>query len=131
MARNEYEESIDGFAFRHKHLGARDAIRLEARLLKALGSNAASFQKLVGSGGADVGAMVGILASVDESELLSIVELVASGCSVRPDGGDTFLVMTPQVVDVQFAGRPLLLWRWLGAAIKFQLADFFGVRPSA
>lgn len=130
MAREEIEETIDGVSFRFRHLGGRDALKLQSRVLRALGSNAAALQKVVG-GSSDIGSVIGLVGSIEEDELLAIIDLLGKESSIQPPGGSAWLVLAPNVVDVQFAGRPMLLWKWAASAIKHQLADFFGGRPSA
>lgn len=131
MARQEIEQTIDGVEFKYRHLPARDAVRLQSRLLRALGSDASSLSRILGAKEPSPSDILGLLGGIPEEDALSIIDMVGRESSIRPEGGDAWLVMQPNVVDAQLAGKPKLLWMWVAAGVKFQLADFFGGKPSA
>lgn len=131
MAREALEKTIDGVDFKFEHLDPYAALRLQSRLIKAIGSNGAALQKMIGSANPSPGDMLGMFGAIPEDELIAIANLLATKAWLRPAGGNAWLLMEPKVIAVHLTGEVLLMWRWIGQAIAFQLADFFGGRPSA
>lgn len=128
MGRQTVEETIDGRAFQFTHLDPFNAIRLQSYIAKALGTNPEAIASLSTGSGEKLFAVLG---SIPADDILAVVRLLGGVSKIKPPGGDAWLVMSDAVFDAHMAGDVLLMWKWLGANVKFQLADFFAKRPTA
>jgi hypothetical protein len=128
--KQEHEETIDGREFKFMHLDPFGAIRLQSRVVRAIGSNGEAVAGLL-SGKPDPATVIRALAEINEDDAIAIINLVATKSWLKPPGGDAWLLMEPKVMTAHLTGDVLTMWKWLGSAVKFQLSDFFAKRPTA
>jgi hypothetical protein len=113
---------IEGVRFRMVKLGGLAGRALSARVMRSLGAMAGVLADPEALSGAKA---LGLFAHVDEADINAIADILGKVSQVEVAPGK-WRHLTPQVVDEVFAGRPKLQFFWLGHALRFQLADFFG-----
>ena len=118
MSKEQHEETVDGVRFRMVKLGGVAGRDLALRVMRMIGAAAAS-PKLDGA------SMLGALAQVTAADLDALADMLGKVSQMNV-GDDRWIHLTRQAQDEQFAGRLKLQFGWLAAAVRYQLADFFG-----
>lgn len=118
MSKEQHEETVDGVRFRMVKLGGVAGRELALRVMRMMGAAAAS-PKLDGA------VMLGALAQVTTSDLDALADMLGKVSQINV-GDDRWLHLSRQAQDEHFTGRVKLQFGWLAAAVKYQLADFFG-----
>lgn len=147
MARQTERTEIDGIGFEVTQLGMRKGRALFVRLAKALGpalavaldgapSLAALAQASAAPGAAPGGGAAGGLApavikaleGLSDDDLAATMADLSEVTRYAPGGASSskWPILDAANQEELFAGRILLLVRFLGFAIRVQFADFFG-----
>lgn len=118
-------ETIDGVTFRCVPMDARTGLRLETRLLKALGPNAGIFEHVIAGKAPGAGEVFGLLSSIHEDDLLWAVDELGKVSEVQDERGEWSHV-TGKSFEKAFRGKAARKWAWLAFCLKVQFSDFFG-----
>lgn len=118
-------ETIDGVEFRCVPMDARTGLRLETRLLKALGANAGILERVMSGKAPGAGEVLGLLSTIHEDDLLWVVDELGKVSEVRDDRGE-WSHATGKTFERTFRGKSALKWKWIAFGLRVQLSDFFG-----
>lgn len=107
-----YQFESDGFEYQLTPLKVKAGRRVQLALARTVGP-------LFGEK-ADI---ADALTRISEADLDLISDTFAAACTFD-DKGQNFRM--DKAMDAHFSGRPMAYWRWLGACITAEYADFFG-----
>lgn len=120
---------VDGEEYELTQLGALEGRRLYARMVRLLGPVAAALgrsDKLLEQSLGD--AVAAAVEGMDEDLVATLCDTFGKRCRVKA-GPDRWPELTGVVFDDHFAGRYLLMTKWLKECLAFNFADFLGGLP--
>ncbi len=120
----------DGVRFRLTALDGVTARKLLARFGRVLGAGFVEQVVAEDMTSQLLGRVLLAMRSPDfEREQEAVFEILGNASEIH--AGDGWLCLETKVQAVHFARRTKLMYEWLIAALKWQYADFFAVRPLA
>ena len=108
--------------FKITHLAAKEQRRVLRRLM-------AGIAPLAEGGHEDVGALVrSIVNAVSDDDLDVITDCFAAVTEIcTPESAGVFLPLTPDLVDIHFAGAGMSAWlKWMKRSVDHNYSGFFG-----
>lgn len=117
------EREVGDFTFTFTKLTATEARKVQLILMRALGPGVAALGQGSLSEGALGDALSKAMKSLKDEDVDQLVKLLAGSSRVSFDGGNK---LVRDVYDLFFAGKMLLHWKWIGAALAYNFSDFLG-----
>lgn len=118
------EFTLDGITYTYTHMTTKVSLHLQLRLGKVIGP---ALRGLLAGGEQSPQAMGGsavseLLANLDESTLDATILAFAKQCQYTDESGNYRL---DKCWEQHFAGRHIVLFKWLGECASLEWADFF------
>lgn len=114
---------VGDFEFTFTKLTATEARKVQLILMRALGPGVTALGKGSLSEGALGDALSKAMQELKDEDVDNLVRLLAESSRVNWEGGNK---LVREVYDLFFAGKMLLHWKWIGAALAYNFSDFLG-----